>query len=231
MISLQMVREFKIFIDKVDSQALPDFTPGEIYLMLNEAQARIVKNRYGFNNIYKAGFEVIQKRTDDLSNLVVTKFANVTPVTTEDATYKVDVDSLFEDEAQTTPSTALYMFYLRGRARHNHPTCGSQYIYTNIFQQDDLEMARHDPFNKPCLTQAMTYFEAGGLFIITDGTYIIDKYKLTFLRKPADISATQNCELKEHMHKEVVQLAVEIALENIESQRLGSQDQMNKQIE
>lgn len=231
MVSLQMVREFKIFLDKVDSQSLPDFTPGEIYLMLNEAQARIVKTRYGLNNIYKAGFEAIQKRTDDLSNLVVTKFAAVTPVTTETDTFRVDLDSLFENEAQTTVSTAKYMFYIRGRARHTHPACGSEYIATKLFQQDDIEEARVDPFNKPTLLEAISYFESGDLFIITDGTYTVDKFKLTFLRKPADISATQDCELKEHMHKEIVQLAVEIALENIESQRLGSQDQMNKGVE
>jgi hypothetical protein len=231
MTALEMVREFKIFIDKVDSQSLPDFTPTEIYLMLNEAQERYIKTHYGINNLYKAGFEMIQKRTDDLSNLVVTRFADVSTVTTEINTYKVSLDSLFTDELHQVPSTDEYMFFIRGRARHNNDDCNPEYIYTELFQQDDLEEAKLDPFNKPDLLHSVSYFEAGSLYILTDDSYTVDNYKLTFLRHPLDIAANQDCELKSHTHKEIIQLAVEIALENIESIRLNTQNQMLNKTE
>ena len=39
------------------------------------------------------------------------------------------------------------------------------------------------------------------------------------------------CELSEHTHKEIVQLAVNIAIENIESKRLQTQSEQMKTIE
>ena len=73
----QLHTEFKVFFDKVDSEAYTEFLDGEIDIMLNEAILRLVKRRYGINNIYKKGFEETQKRTDDLKELVVTRFADV----------------------------------------------------------------------------------------------------------------------------------------------------------
>jgi hypothetical protein len=231
MTEAQMRREFKLFLDKVDSQALPDFTLTEIYIMLNEAQERFVKNRYGLTNIYKKGFEEIQKRTDDLNPLVKTKFTSVTAVTTETNTYKVDIDTLFSDEAHAVPSTDVYMFYLRGRARHTSAGCGSQYVSVELVQQDDLEEIMIDPFNKPYINGAVGYFEDNDIYVVTDGSYTITNFKLTFLKRPRLIAAGIDCELRDHTHKEIVQIAVLIALENIEAARQQTQAQQLNTIE
>lgn len=63
-------REFKIASDKVDSLQYAEFTLSERIYFLNEAILRIVKQKYSKNNVYQAGFEEIQKRTDDLKALV-----------------------------------------------------------------------------------------------------------------------------------------------------------------
>lgn len=231
MTSIEMVREFRIFVDKVDSQSVPDFEIEEIYIFLNEAQERYIKTHYGLNNIYQKSFEASQKRTDDLSNLVVTRFTAINLVSYEVNTYEAKLDTLYTNEAMDIASTDTYMFFIRGRARHNSVTCGTMYINPFMSEQDDLENAKLDPFKRPDLENSLSYFEHGNIYIITDGTYTIDKYKLTFIRRPLAISASQNCELKAHTHKEIVQLAVQIALENIESPRLGTDTQLLNKTE
>ena len=66
----EMLYDFDLKIDKVASLANPDFNLAEKEWLLNEGQNVVVKQRYGPNNVYRAGFEVIQKRVDDLKNLV-----------------------------------------------------------------------------------------------------------------------------------------------------------------
>ena len=63
---------FKSLYDKVDSIAKPEFKREEIDLLLNISQERLVKKYYDGNNPQKKGFEVTEKRTDDLRNYVAT---------------------------------------------------------------------------------------------------------------------------------------------------------------
>ena len=81
---------------------------------LNEAQERFVKQRYYKNNNYRKGFEEIQKRTDDLKNLVISRYCDITPVTSYDNdVHRADIDLLFDDEELTIPSSDNYMFYVK----------------------------------------------------------------------------------------------------------------------
>ena len=70
MTTQQLILAFKFGMDKFDSKGLPNFEDDEILLLLNQAQLNFVKQRYGSNNSKKMGFEEIQKRTEDLKNLV-----------------------------------------------------------------------------------------------------------------------------------------------------------------
>ena len=47
----QLHLEFKFRCDKLDSLNYPNFLPEEIDLLLNNAQDRLIKQRYGLNNI------------------------------------------------------------------------------------------------------------------------------------------------------------------------------------
>jgi hypothetical protein len=232
--------EFKVALDKLDSSAYPDILPEEIDLFLNEAQERFIKTRYGINNLYKEGFEEIQKRTDDLRTLVVTNYAPVSAVTTETNTYKADFSTLYSDEAQTTNVTATesYQFYLRGRSRVVKTGCTSTYTSVNLVRQGELEKIILDPFNSPKLNSPVAYFERGIIYLVTDGSFTIDRFKITYIKRARKIQygsiyptpiADVTCELPDHTHKELVQIAVNIALETIESRRLNTQEgQLNK---
>ena len=54
-----MHNEFKVSLDKVDSSAYPEFLDWEIDYYLNEAQDRLIKNRFGRNNLYDRDWETL----------------------------------------------------------------------------------------------------------------------------------------------------------------------------
>jgi ABC-type multidrug transport system fused ATPase/permease subunit len=67
--------------------------------------------------------------------------------------------------------------------------------------------------------------------LITDGNYSVIKYYLRYLRKPATVvlSPAVNCDLPEHTHDEIVKLAANMTLENIEQPRYKSHiNELNK---
>lgn len=237
----QFHREFKITFDKIDSEAYPELLDGEIDYYLNEAQDRFIKQRYGPNNIYRAGFEQIQKRTEDLKEIVKTRYAAVSEVEYYTASglnvYRADVSSLFTDEAQTTTSTDEYMFFVKTLAQTCKGEC-CEWNKVELVQQDDVAVVKDDPFNKPLLEEPVIFFEDGDIFIWTAEGATVGGLLLTFIKRPAQINigtyggTLTECELSEYTHREILQMAVKIALENIESPRQQSQDILNvKEIE
>jgi hypothetical protein len=242
----EMHNEFKITLDKVDSQAYPEFLDGEVDFYLNEAQDRFIKTRYGRNNLYRSGFEELQKRTDDLKALVVSRFCQMTSVpyygSTGDVVFRADLESLFEDEGLNTASTDEYMLYIKASAY----TCIDKYKVVDgeqvqccdwhrvkLVQQDDLSSVAGDPFNKPMPERPVIFFEDGDIFVWTGTDATIGNFLVTFIRRPLNVDlgtyggTAQDCELSEYTHKEIVQMAVRIALENIESPRQQTQEALN----
>ena len=234
-----MHRELDITLDKVDSSAYPEFLIGEKDYFLTEAQHRIVKTKYGGNNVYRTGFEQSQKRSDDIKNLVVSRFAQVSVsphyVEVGDNIYKADLNSLFTSEDLSTVSDSEYMFYIKSAAKTCYISkancCG--YHKVKLVQQDDISSISGDPFNKPTPERPIIFFEDGGILIWGGKDATIESFMVTFIRRPKDINLggydgpEQDCELSEHVHKEIVQLAARIALESIESPRQQTQEGLN----
>ena len=63
--------DFKLKLNKIDSSDFTNLQIPEIDWLLNEAQILFLKQRYGISNQKRMGFEISQKRIDDLRNLVV----------------------------------------------------------------------------------------------------------------------------------------------------------------
>lgn len=215
----EMHIDFEQRLDKVQSNALAEFTIEEIDAFLNTAQLMFVKKRYGYNNIYNQGFEESQKRIDDIRELVLTHtFTNPTTVNYEEEDiYRLDISQSVTD----------YMFYIRGRVTVKEPECSPTTNSIKIVQQDDLEKVKTDPFNKPKPTNSVGYFEDGDIFIVP-GKGTVTQGKVTYVKYPATMIHSQlnggpvNCELALHTHDEIVELSVMLALNQIESPRQQS---------
>tara|TARA_R110000772_G_scaffold109993_7_gene213408 strand:+ start:240 stop:962 length:723 start_codon:yes stop_codon:yes gene_type:complete len=225
----EMHLEYKIFRDAIDSSAYPEMLDEEIDITLNEAMDRIVKTRYGKNNLYRKGFEESQKRTDDLKELVVSRFPNLSLVSQYTSigkrVFQADLSpgGLYNDAAQTSSATEEYMFYIKAdvlTVSANCPTGKRSSI--NLVQQDDLYAIQGDPFNSPSVSNPVGFFEEGNLFVQTSNDGTVSNLLITFIKRPIrmDLSTLTDCELSEHLHKEIVQMAVDISLENLQSPRV-----------
>lgn len=218
----QMHIEFREASDRLDSSAFADLLPEQTDYILNEAIQRYTKQKY-------EKFEIEQRSTEDLKNLIVTEFPTITTIVTETNVYKADLSNRFTNEALATASTTIYWYWLRGRARIVKTGCISKYVGIKIYSHDDLNEVLEDPFKKPYLNEVVGYFEAGNLYVVTDSSFTIDRVKLSFNKKPTEVRygsiyptpvSNIDCDLSDQTHKEIIQMAVIILLEYLESQRL-----------
>ena len=88
-------------------------------------------------------------------------------------------------------------------------------------QQDDIFALLSDPFNTTKHTSPLTTMRGRSIDIYTSDIFIIDSLKITYIRKPKEISLSLgvNCELPEHTHQEIVSMTVSSILEAISDPR------------
>jgi hypothetical protein len=208
---LEAHKEFKLFIDKVDSQATPDFLSNEIDTFLHEAEVRLVKQKYGRGNKYGIGFQENQKRTDDLSFLVKSL-----PLT-------------FISNEVTLPSD--YMFYLAALMNVKFSGITAKTI-PFLCPLDKLHKVLSDPFNKSTPAYPIIWQEGNKIKVAAE-EFEATSLSLTYLKYPVKVSKINlvSSELSEQMQKEAIQLAVTIALENVESSRMQTNPPMLGTIE
>lgn len=212
---LEAHREFKFRLDKMDALNYPNFLPEEIDLVLNNAQERFIKQRYGVNNIKRQSFEETQKRTEDLKNVTIN--AVLTPLAY--ASDNIDLNARF----LTLPTN--HWFTVQERCNITCTVCGSS--VTNLVEviptsHSEFSKVIKDPFKQPTETKVLRLMEAGRVELISSCT-IVD-YRMRYVKQPTPVSITTNTtfELSEHTHSEIVDLAVSIALEGIEGKRTQS---------
>ena len=72
----------------------------------------------------------------------------------------------------------------------------------------------------------------GEVELLTNGTFALQEYHFRYIKKPIEVSLVGgvSCELADHTHQEIVDMAVSMALEDMESQRYQSHlSELNKQ--
>lgn len=206
---------FKIGYDKIDSLNYPDILPEEIDFLLNKAQDRFVKQRYGTNNDKKQSFEETQKRTDDIKAIVVN--ADIIPLANS-------VDNI-DPNAQFCVLPADYWFAIQERVDLQCTDCNDQLVTSKVkvkaINHDDFDTLIINPFEKPSISKVLRLMAYNRTELIhAPGTTIV-KYYLRYIKEPVRISLTvpTDCELSEHTHEEIVSEAISIALENVEALR------------
>lgn len=203
-----MIVEGRLFMDKVHSDAYPELTKREWDVFLTESQNRFFKTRYGRNNLYKKGYEESQKRRDDLSKVTtIVYLSKVNDV--------FDLDTLYSDELLSNDTGYVYAFHLNSEAKTNGCNVWES---IDVVDLDSYNVIKKDPFNKPDVDNPIATFIDEGISVIPSA----EALKMTCLRMPKDISETQDCELAEHTHKEIVQLAVNLVIESVESPRVST---------
>jgi hypothetical protein len=92
-------------------------------------------------------------------------------------------------------------------------------------QHDDIIYMQDDPFNRVDYRSPLYTIEENFIDIHTDDTFVVPKVNIKYVRTPVAISKLGGvgCELPEHTHPEIVEMAVKSILEGIESPRYQSQ--------
>ena len=152
-----------------------------------------------------------------------------------DNVYRADLQSLFTDGDLNTAATETYQFYLKSIAQTCDTNACCSWSRVKQVQHDDIGSIIGDPFNKPKKSRPLVFFEDGDIFIWTAPNHTIDGFQVTFIKRPALMNigtyggTLTECELSEHLHEEILQEAIQIALENISSPRVQTQAQVNTQ--
>ena len=125
-------------------------------------------------------------------------------------------------------NTIAYGEYVEdGLGAKRLPPQGStrEYALNKFIQQDDIFKLLDDPFNTTKYTSPLTTMRGEYIDIYTSDIFIIDKVKITYIRKPQQISLLLgiSCELPEHTHQEIVDMVVGSILEGISDPRYKTQ--------
>lgn len=225
----EMHYDFKLKMDKVSSFQNRAFNSAEIDWLLNEAQELFVKQRLNGNNIYKAGFEEIQKRIDDLSSIHI-KYP-VQPAIT--LVNHGNLDGVYIYECKLSLTSNPYMYFSKASVKLVLLNCVTKAI-VKLIQNDDLEQALINPFE---LTEERVLANFGktsnasgtSIYIYSKYEIVEEKIYLEYIKRPNQINLgnytylddttkpVTNCELSEQTHREIVDIAVMIVSGIIES--------------
>ena len=219
----EMQYDIKFKLNKIDSEQYKNFRIPELDWAINEAEEIFVKSIAEPRTSNYLGFEINQRTIDDIRTIVVND-VTIVPIKINNETYKV---SLPQD----------YMFYISANVIISKEKCADRTARAILRQHDDRFEA--SPFDTSSFEwkEVNIRFYEDGIKLFTDGTFEIKEVKLNYIRKrkyihnaqdflptssyklPSGVilTGTQNCELPEHTHREIVDIAVLILANNLDS--------------
>ena len=218
MTAKEMHLDFKRKFNKIDSQKNRNLLVPEIDLYLNEAEEIFIKLIAEPRNKSNLGFETNQRTTDDIRTIVVTSTVVPNPTT------KIVV------------LPAPYRYFVAGSSIISKGKCNNVPAKLSIIQHDDE--SENSPFDKSSFEwrQVNAVFNSDGLKVFTDGTFTVNNVNITYIRKtsyihnaedfrvggyilPSGVALTGsvNCELPDHTHREIVDIAVMLASSELQT--------------
>jgi|SRR6218665_147165 len=222
----EMHYDFKMKLNKIDSNQYRNLLVPEIDWMLNEAQELFVKMIAEPRGKSITGFETSQRSTEDIRSIVM-QDVELVPVT----------DNNYD---KTVYLPADYWYYLACKSVISKPGCGNKIIETKIRQHDDdFQNSPFDETSYDWETVNAVFYSAGMKFSLLDkGTRLtLTNIYLTYVKKPrrmhnaedfrsggyrlpgemTTLTGTLDCELPAHTHREIVDIAALIATGNIQA--------------
>ena len=125
------------------------------------------------------------------------------------------------------------MLFVKALAETTKASCPTKWHPVKLVQQDDLSSIISDPFNKPGAERPIIFFEDDSIYVWPGNESEVTNFLVTYVKHPVHVNigtyngSVADCELSEYTHKEIVQYAVKIAIENIESPRTQSNQMVN----
>lgn len=220
----EMSYEFDVLFDKIASFSSPGYTAKEKSVFLTKAE-EILCNRY-------QSAEFAEKRRRDLANMTRTVLIQ-TPSSTQDVSkpnavrYDLPADLMYIESEFVTVTSTKACFDNSKLARNQIPVIPKR--------EDEYVIQIRNPHKKPLLEGStydcvwrLDFYDntaanggTGRVDLITDGTFDVVAYRVTYFKKPAGIvpvipgdtsTTTQvDSELNFTAHREIVDIAIRIA--------------------
>jgi len=221
----EMHNAFRQQVDKSTSlTGSVDFLSEEIDYWLNEAQERFIKQRMFGTNYKQLGFEQGEKRIDDLRTLVV--ISDKYTLTQSTFASNMKYGSL-----DPNPTDAPYMYYINSSV---YNVSNIQLQSGNVMQEEYVNDYIKDFINNPYIRRPFVLIIGTTISFIHGDEFTPTQYDLTYVRKARTLTInfpgtyeTNICELPQQSHKEIVTLAASLVIENIESPRVQTYEQLN----
>lgn len=236
----EMHYRFDLEVDRVASQDRPDILPPEKDDYINRAINIFVKDRYGFDNPKKEGFETSQERISNLMNLHIKSpelQPGLAPLDLGNGLYELRLSSLLH----------RYLFLTSAKVMIRKGVCTKTIDHTS-WQIDDRKTTFSDAsydwsrvlinFGKSRVT-ATSNNQLPSLYLDTrdktgvpqftiDSVYIsyikypnrvcIGGYKHIDDKTPAPTTAVTNCDIDDIFHDEIIRIASNLAFKDIQDQ-------------
>jgi hypothetical protein len=208
---------FNLGLQRMNANAYDTFLNEEIDFFLNRAQDRFIKERTNVkSDPRRDGFEGSQKRLDDIRVLVQQNFNETFPA--QEGAQWIQGD---------LPVNYIHLVTVQADVHYNR--CGdvttsdpSMMVPVRVVDNAEVYTMNRNPFAKSNIDSPMATVSRDDLKVYQDGkSFILKGITLDYIRKPRviDLSLNQDCELAEHTHQEIVDIAVKNVLEAIESPR------------
>lgn len=233
-------KTFKVMMDKnaeaVAFGGCPAFLPEEIDLFLNQAYVEVICNKYTGTNTLKVPFEGTVKRIQDLERLVKTDKGIA--IELDDLTSNtLSVSELLTAVGDGKEANGKKMFFVsavlhwkdaEGEADDNRPDAATVTMIDH--EVADRFLLTHN--NSPWIPTPVAVIADNTLTVYVDSsmmgkTFTID---ITYVKYPEQINNKSDndiTEVPDRVLYEVINRAVLIALENIESKRTETKINLN----
>ena len=221
---------FKIEMDK-NSQSVayggcPAFLPEEVDYWLNKGYYDVLTTKFSGQNATQTAFEGSVKRIADLERLVKTD-TNIS-VTLTEGTNQLVLNDLLNRKQNNTGR----MFFIDAVLHW-----GDKQAVVELVSHEIARNFTKTYNNNPWIEKPVATIQDNSLVIYVDpiemtGTFTVD---VTYVKHPTLItdlpSDTGLTEVPEYVQNEIVNKAVQLALDNIESQRIQTKSQLNTLID
>ena len=225
-------REMQVEFERIIILMNPEFelkdklTSDTIFAFLNSAQERFIRNNYLQEDTVQDGTRAQKKNADSLKGLITRVLSVVVTQDTNNTDKTTDRVTLPNDYFLYIRSNSMISKNYKLDTEITDPT---KYLITpnKTIREDDVEKIISSFDNRPILRNPYVVLNAGNnadvspaiyLNVIHDLYTIVKKLDLVYYRKPKrfdvidvdGINILATCELPENVHREIVELAVEM---------------------
>lgn len=219
---------FKIEVDKnannVGMSGCPSFLPEEIDYWLYSALLSKISTKFTGNNTIQQPFEGGIKRITDLEKLVKTD--NSLELLPEASTNRLILNKFTSSVTYGGIAQEKRMFFINGLLQF-----AGKRAWVQLVNHIDANKFLETYTNKPWIENPICILEKDRLIVFVDrdlmpGPYTIDLTYLAYPKKINNDDITSGIdEIPEYMQYEVIKLAADMAIDNIESPRVQTHPQ------